>query len=270
MAWTDLFGFGSQEDEAPEEQPEPEVVAAPNYATVDQMQQMVQGVAAQLQENLVGLIRGGGQQEVQPTFTPIPEPSLDQINEAYDNGDTKLALQLQTQREAAREQRYQAQLYQLRQEGATAFADLNNQMLTSNVPEYKRYEKDVQKKLDELGIKDPGTRANAKIVKLLTDAVKGERIDEIIKEREEAAKRQANDVEMGDLSSARRGQYSAPPKAVISEEAELALRFLGKDKEQFAKARGHGSWSDYEKSASAFQAVKRGEGSYVPKWRRNK
>lgn len=271
MAWTDLFGFGSQEDEQPEEQPEPEVQATPNYATVDQMQQMVQGVAAQLQENLVGLIRGGNQQEQpQPSYQPIQEPTLEEINVAYDEGDTRRALQLQAQRDAAREQRYQQQLYQLRYEGQQAFAEVNQQLMTNQVPDYKRYEKEVQKKLDELGIKDVGYRNNPAIVKLITNAVKGEKIDEIIQERNEAAKRQANDAETGDPTSTRRGQYSAQPKPVISEEAELALRFVGKDKEQFAKSRGHGSWGEYEKSAAAFQAVKRGEGSYVPKWRRNK
>lgn len=271
MAWTDLFGFGSQEEEQVEEQPEPEVQEAPNYATVDQMQQMVQGVAAQLQENLVGLIRGGNQQEQSaPTYQPIAEPTLDQINEAFEEGDTKKALQLQAQREAAREQRYQAQLYQLRHEGQQAFAEVNQQLMTNQVPDYKRYEREVQKKLDELGIKDVGYRNNPAIVKLITNSIKGEKIDEIIAERNEAEKRRANEAETGDPTSTRRGQYSAPPKPVISDEAELALRFVGKDKEQFAKSRGHGSWSEYEKSAAAFQAVKRGEGSYTPKWRRNK
>lgn len=272
MAWTDLFGFGNQEEEEPVEESHLETPAPqPQYATVEQMQQMVQGVASQLQENLVGLIRGGHQQEQpQPTYQAIPEPTLDQINEAYEEGDTKKALQLQAQRGAARDQRYQIELYRLRNEGQQAFAEVNQQLMSNQVPDYKRYEKEVQKKLDELGIKDVGYRNNPAIVKLITNAVKGEKIDEIIAERNEAAKRQANEAETGDPTSSRRGQYSVPPKPVISDDAELALRFVGKDKESFAKSRGHGSWSEYEKSAAAFQAVKRGEGSYVPKWRRNK
>lgn len=268
MAWTDLFGLNKPEEEVPEQEVA-EPAPQPQYATVEQMQQMVQGVASQLQENLVGLMRGGNQQEQPtPTYQTIPEPTLDQINEAFEEGDTKKALQLQAQREAAREQRYNAQLYQLRHEGQQAFAEVNQQLMTNQVPDYKRYEKEVQKKLDELGIKDVGYRNNPAIVKLVTNAVKGEKIDEIIAERQEAEKRRANDAETGDPTSSRRGQYSAQPKPVMSEEAELALRFAGKDKEQFAKSRGHGSWSDYEKSAAAFQAVKRGEGNYVPKWRR--
>lgn len=270
MSLMDMLGLKREEtvEEPVEETPQ---VETPQYATVDQMREMVQGVTAQLQENLIGLVQGR-QQPVQqePVYQAPHEPSLDEIAEAWEMGETKKALQLQAQRDQARDYRYGMELNRIRQEGAQAFSDVNSQLLGSAVPDYKKFEKDVAKKMDELGL-GKEFRTNPKIVKLITDAVKGEKFDDLYQERIEAQKRQENDAAQGDMTSKRNNRLAAEVKPVFSNEAERAIRMSGVDKEQFAKKRGYGSWKDYEDNAAAFADYRdNGGGTYVPKWRRNK
>lgn len=270
MSLMDMLGLRREEEPVEEPVEEPQV-ETPQYATVEQMQQLVQGVASQLQENLVGLVQGR-QQPVQqePTYQAPHEPSLDEIAEAWEMGETKKALQLQAQRDQARDYRYSVEFNRIRQEGAQAFSDVNSQLLGSAVPDYKKFEKDVAKKMDELGL-GKEFRTNPKIVKLITDAVKGEKFDDLYQERIEAQKRQENDAAQGEVASRRSNRLPAEQKQVFSAEAERALRMGGVDKEQFAKKRGYGSWKDYEDNAAAFVDYRdNGGGSYVPKWRRNK
>lgn len=273
MSLADILGLNKKEDESEvETEPEPEPTPAPQYATVEQMQQMIQGVSEQLQNNLLGYIQGSQQQQQpqQPQMPQIEEPSLDQIAEAWEEGETKKALQLQAQRDQAREMRYNYQLQQVYQHGQQEFANVNKKLVNNVVPDYQKYEKDVANLMEEVGLPKE-YRSNLQIIELLTNSVKGRNIDKLVEERIEAMKRQENDAETATPGTVNRGTVSSvPPQRVVSEDAEMALNFVGKDKESFAKARGYQSWSDYENNVSAYQQVKRGQGSYMPKWRRAK
>lgn len=274
MAWRDLFGLNEdaeQEEAAPpvETPAEP----TPQYATVEQMQQMVEGVASKLQENLAQFVQGQPQQVVYQQAVPqqqqAHEPTLDEINEAFEEGDTRKALQLQAQREAIREQKYQQQLAALRQEGQSWVSGVNSQLLGTLVPDYSKYDKDVKRKMEELGLpKDQ--QSNPEIVKLITNAVKGEKLDEIFAERQEAERRRANDALTDVPNGSRSNPSNISPEQVFSDDAVHALRAVGQDQDSFARKRGYGSWKEYEANAKAFQKAKQGQGSYTPKWKRNR
>lgn len=266
----DILGLSSPPEEEQIIEDVPVVEAPPQYATVDQMQSMVQGVAAQLQENLVNLMQGGQRQEQpQQMQHALPEPTLEEIQTAMEEGDTRRYIQLQGQREAARDQRYQSEMYRLRAEGQQAFDAVNGRMLPNLVPDYKRYEKEVDKMIKDLGL-PANTRQNPQLVELLTNSVKGSKMEDLLAERIEAQKRQETLEATSAPSGNRSNPTNAPPRKVFSDEALVALKTIGKDQETFAKTRGHGSWQEYESNAAAYQAAKRGEGNYTPKWRRNK
>lgn len=270
MGLREILGLNQEETpEVPEEEPQAQETPQPQYATVDQMAQMIESVTSRLQENLAGMVQQQRQPEATHTQAPqLQEPTMEEINEAFEEGDTKKALQLQAMRENVRDQRYQYQLQQLRQEGETWVSGVNNQLVDSKVPDYKRYQKEVTALMDSLNL-PASARSNLQVVELLTNSIKGSKIDDLVNERIEAQKRQANDAATGDPSSNRNNQYSAPPPRVISEEAELALQFSGKSKEEFAKQRGHASWEEYEANADAYRAYTQRKTNYVPKWRRN-
>lgn len=274
MSLRDILGLSSPEPEEQEVEQESEVIQpVQQYATVEQMQAMVQGVTAQLQENLVNFMSGQQHQQQpqqqEPAYQPIQEPSLDEVQAAWEEGDTRKAIQLQAQRDAARDQRYEYQLYRLRQEGESWVGGVNEQLLGTSVPEYKKYEKDVQQLGKEIGI-DAKLLKNPQVVALLTDAVKGRKIDEIYAERQEAERRQANDAALGEPTGGRAYPTKVPKESPIGEAEESAIRYYGIDREQFAKKRGHNSWSDYEDTVAAYKSAKQGQANYVPKWRRNK
>lgn len=270
MSLRDILGLSREEEIPEEEEEEVEAEPTPQYATVEQMQTMVQSVTAQMQENFVNLVNGTQNREVpQQQYQQIHEPSLDEINEALEEGDNKKFLQLQAQRELVREQRYQQQLQQLQQAGQREFDGINAQLLETSLPEYKKYQSEVDKHVKELGLTKTQA-SNPVVARLLLNAVKGEKLDEIYAERQEAAKRQANDAATGHPTGNRSNPMHAEPKQIFSENAEAAIRFLGHDKETFAKKRGYTDWAAYENNAADYQAAKQGAGTYVPKWRRSK
>ena len=271
MSLRDILGL-SREEELPEVEEEVDHTPPPQYATVDQMQQMVSSVMNQMQENFVNLTNGNNQRREEPQQQyqqQIHEPTLEEINEALEEGDNKKFLQLQAQRDMVREQRYQNQLYQLQQAGQREFDTINSQLLETSMPEYKKYQADVDKHVKELGL-SKAQATNPMIAKLLLNAVRGEKLDEIYAERAEAAKRQANDAATGHPTGNRNNPMHTEPKQVFSDNAEAAIRFLGHDKETFAKKRGYADWAAYESNAADYQEAKKGAGTYVPKWRRNK
>lgn len=273
MTLKEMLGLKGPEDETPEtEEPEVEApvepVATPQYATVEQMQEMISGVSSQLQENFVNLVRGGQQPQasVEPQFNA---PSLDEIAEAYEEGDTRKAVQLQAQREAALEQKFAHQLSQVYNEGRSWVSGVNTQLAETSVPDFKKYRKEVAKKMDELGIPE-ASRSNPQVIELVTNAIKGSRIDEIIAERAEAQKRQENEAPASIPTGRRGNPLNAEPEEVLSADALRVLNGMGMDKESFAKARGVESWAKYQENIEAYAEYQYNPRTYVPKWKRKK
>jgi hypothetical protein len=267
-----------EDEEGEEEEGNDDVGVSSQYMTAEQVQKMMDGQAQTLmqgfQQTLQQVVPQGKREEDEEK--PIEAPSHAQMQAALEEGDFTRYMQMQAQRESAI---YQAsvrdsrkEINTIRNEGLGWVAQTNKQLVDQSVPDYKKYQKDVDALADQLGI-DAVARTNPDVVSLLTSTVRGrpENIEKEFQIREEARKRQANGDGVtsdggsgrGRVGNAREDRDREP---VFSAEAMQALEGAGKSGEDFAKQMGYKDWDEYEKAASTVYTDERA----VPKWRRGK
>lgn len=246
--------------------------------TAEQVQAMMDRQAQTLTEGFQQGFRAMAQQ-LAPQGTkeeeePIKAPSHEQLRTALEEGDWDRYTQLAAQRENAI---YQASVREadkrvnaFRSEGQQWMEKTNRQIIGTAVPDYKKYQEDVEALAEQLGI-DAVSRTSPEVVEMLTSTVRGrpENIEKEFAARLEAQKRQANgDGTTSDVASVGRtlpGERSdrAP---VFSQEALRALEVAGRTGDEMAKKIGYESFAEYEKAAVALDNDER----VVPKWRRAK
>lgn len=267
-------------DEMPEEEIE-EVEEEEQEETPTSPMMSAEQVQAMMDRQAETLTKGF-QQSLQQLTTPqheekeeeIKAPSHAQMKQALEDGDWDAYMKMQEQREAAVYQATQRTLEKgaaaLRNEGSQWMTETNKRLLDQQVPDYKKYQKDVDALADQLGI-NALARTNPEVADLLTSTVRGrpENIEKEIQARIEASKRQANGPgTTSDVSSTGRVPHSGHESnvPVFSNEALQSLVPVGKDKDGFAKMMGYENWAAYE----AFTSNLYSEETVVHKWRRPK
>lgn len=264
-------GFEGEEEEGEETETTPS-----HYLTAAQVQEMMDRQAEMftqgLQQTVERYVPQARPQE--PVEEPIQAPSHEQLRLAAEEGDWTKYTALQEQREQAV---YQASMREvdrraraMRQEGGAWMAETNRRFVDTKVPDYKKYQKDVDLLAEQLGI-DPVSRTDPNVVELLTSTIRGrpENMEKEFAARIEAQKRQANgDGTTSDVASPGRsfgGQHSEQ-EPVFSHEALRGMDDMGKDRNALAKRMGYNDWAAYETAAAGIYSADKA----VPKWRRGK
>lgn len=271
----------SAEEQTEDQEPEQEVEEKPQ-AMVNMTTEQLQSLLNQQAEMFTSGLQQTVSQFVKPVNTeeeekPLQAPSHEQIAaalaEAQESGDYSKYTQLQQQREGAiyqaGQREVQKEVKRLRTEGSNFIAQTNKQLIKQSVPDFDRYESEVEALASQLGLpQDTWTQPD--VVALLTNTVRGrpENIEREFAERMEAQKRQANgtgqtaDVGTAGRSLPSRGEEREP---ILSDEGKRALRSIGKTDDEFAKMMGYPDWATYERVADAVFS----DDVVVHKWRKN-
>lgn len=239
---------------------EPIVPPAPQPGvSVEQMQQMMDRQAQQFAEQQATNMQMM-QQALRP---PAPGPEVIEapddaaLQAAIEGGDAALFLRLSNQKQAAQEQRHQAQLTALAQQAAGRFTEVNAALLDTAVPGYAARKEAVGKQMDELGLSGD-LRTNPKVIEILTRAEEGrpENIEATIRARQEAQRRKGNDDPPGDVTgTTRRSAGRTPPvEPVFTPDGLQALAYAGHDPETFARKLSGQSWEEYQASTRELYA----------------
>lgn len=253
-AWRDFLNGGEPEGDEPktedvvegEVEPKVEDVApATASMSVDAVQAMLDRNAEQMNQHFTALVSG-----LQTSLAPKDEhptvamPSDEDFKKALDEGDTAGFLRLQRQKDVAMATIYDNRLTAQEAASNERMLALQERVVSTSVPD--EYKKEVDGMMDELGI-TRDLRTNPKVLELLTLAAKGKNADAIAAAAVEAAKRQANDDPVGDVSSQGRAVGGhEKPEPVFSDQAHMALQSVGRDGDAFAKGMGYKDWADYE------------------------
>lgn len=184
-----------------------------------------------------------------PAGTPISDQ---QFAEACQTGDAGTISAYLKQREAALEAEH---ITPLRNTGLEAIAGLTKEHVTSTLPYYKRWQKEIDAFVAQM---PAGVRLHADVYRTAHNAVVGQHTSELIAEATEAAIRQANDPkpEPGRPSvqpGRQRGTGNEVPtvEEYMGREAADALAFKGLSPDDFARKLGrYKNWADYVKQTS--------------------
>ena len=197
----------------------------------------------------------------------IPMPSAADYQQALDNGDTQAFMNLRAQEQAHNDQRMRMmqqrnedQLNQARQEAAAAMQGLSAQMLPGQVPDYDRYQPQIEAKMDALGLQG-AQRTNPQIVREIRNAVIGENFESEMARVQEERARQANAAPTGDQGGVPMGRTQASstgansqPNTHFGQEVYDSLNIVGQDRERVARGMGYSSWAAYEAMAARMHA----------------
>lgn len=234
----------------------------PQFVTAEQMQEMINQTLGGFMQNLQNFQAPNQQQEEaeepapaapqwQPRELP-PEVGDNDIAQAFEEGDYAKAMKLQRQQRERDRIEYQNEVERLRAEGSNAINVLGEKVLLSDLPDYKKYEKEINKVLSSYPAhlqSDPNVRRET------YHYVRGKNLDKLKEEWLEEYKRQLNQPETGDVSeqngrqqTRQKGAHDQQPR--YFQETDLAaLRSVGRNEEEFAQKLGYESWEAYQKHA---------------------
>lgn len=218
--------------------------------SMETVQALMDQQAANITQSLEQVMGRVLPQQVQTSQEPqmLESPSLDQIQAAYEEGDTAKALRLQSQREAAMEQRFDLRLNQLTNQGMQMFSDINRRTLLDGDPVYSEYKDEVDELLRQAG---PAAANNPEMVKLCVDSVRGRHFDEIVQRQQEQAARAANLQTTQGPGSTQRTTNGQPREApqqhiFIDSEGANALQEMGMTPDEYARDLGYNNWADMD------------------------
>jgi hypothetical protein len=246
-----------EENEIEETEETEETTQPPQYATVADMQAMIEAQGLQMQNTLQTLLtpREAPQVAAAPEF--VPEVSEDDMLQALEEGDHRKVLKLQAQQRRRDQQVSEYELNRLRQEGSQWIGNVNERIVREKLPSYDKYEKEIQGVLKQF---PANVRGNADVIQFVYNSVRGSHMDEELAERVEqeikARKRAANLDQTGDPSPNRGAgsgrRYQTEDEPYFSRTAMDALRAVGRSQDEQAKKLGYESWEAYEKSAQEY------------------
>lgn len=243
------------EEESGAEEEEQET-QAPQYATIEQMQTLIEAQGKQMQATLTQLLTPQQEAAVEDDEPELPaEISDEEILEAMEEGDNKKALRLQRQQRERDKLISQREIRQLRKESASGLSNVQKALTTKELAEYGKYQKEID---NILATFPTATRGTPEVIKFVYDSVRGRHIDEEIDERAnqliEQRKRQAN-LDPTDEPSGRRSMVRGQGEDddnIVSANADQVLRQYGRSYDQVAQGLGYENWADYVKSAKAY------------------
>ena len=241
------------EDEGQEEEEKPQ------YATIADMQAMIEAQGQQMQNTLTTLLQP---KEAAPASTGpaapelIPEVSDEEIMQAMEDGEHAKVLKLQKQQRARDKQIAQYEMDQLRHQGAQWVSGVTQKMAQEKLPNYAKYKKEI----DSVLLTFPAhLRADEEVVQFVYNSVRGKHIEEEIEQRmkedAEAKKRQANlDANPGTPTGGRRatGRTVEDEDSYFSDVAHERLRRTGRSADEQARKWGYKNWAEYEAMAKKY------------------
>lgn len=228
---------------------------ATQYVTNEQLQTMLEGQAAQMRETLQTLLTPQAVPEPEPELQLPAEVSDDEIAQAFEEGEYKKAAKLQRQQRERDRLIHQHEMNQLRTESTTKISELVQHNATSELPYYKQFSKEIDTVLKTF---PANVRGSKEVIKFVHDSVVGNNLDAVvdakIAARDEAAKRQAN-LDPTDEPTGRRGMVARgeEDEELFTNQSTMALRSVGRSKEEFAKGMGYKDWDDYVRTAKKYE-----------------
>ena len=249
---------------------EPAEPAGAGFMTAEQVSDLLDRHTRMMQEQNQQYLQTVQQIAQPPQQPPQPEqplmPSQDEVRTAFETGDGNAFMDVYTRSLQALHQANQQQVKQLENAGMQRINELSQEVVKQSVPDYTRYEKEVDRLAQEYGVTGD-LRANPKVVQLLVNAAKGENLDREVDQRIEARQRQAAQRQTPDPSAQREevraGGRDAP---LFSQAAFQALRNAGRTPDQHAQQLGYANFEEYEKAAA--EKIETWHERSVPAWRR--
>lgn len=245
---------------------------SPSFLSAEQMQEMLaqqQQQFAQSQRDLISSMQQqqiAQQQAAQAEAAAIRPPDPQAMARALEDGEMGEYIKLQNQQSLYMQQQYETRLAQLEQQGAQRFQEVNAALVKTAVPNYTKYEKDVEALMDDLQL-PPELRVNAKVVGILADAARGRNFDREFDEATQQRRRQANQNATGEPTNTRQSAAQAGNDDPIHSPAAMeALRATGRSLEHHAKKLGYKTVEEYEAAIRSYN--ERRDAMDIPKWRR--
>lgn len=245
----------NENDGQDEGEPEEE---KPQFATIDQMQALIEAQGQQMQNTLTTLLEPKQVPAAEPEPEFLPEVNDEDIAQAMEDGEFKKAAKLQRQQRERDRQIHNYELNKLQQQGATWVSNVTQKMAQEKLPNYGKYKDEIDAVLVTFPVH---LRANEEIIQFVYNSVRGKHIDEEFEQRqkdeEEAKRRQANlDANPGKPTGNRRqaasGRSYEEDEPYFSREVDDTLRVAGRSNDEQARVMGYASWAEYEKMAKQY------------------
>ena len=267
-----LFGRPNRAP-APPKVEDPPAAPPPPALTKEDIAAAVSGATAPLRAELeakIAELRGAlsvSQAPVAPAAPAAPARAVitdEDIENALTAGDTRSA--------AARlralvdgqvrdlESSVNRRMDEITTRGMTSIASVTREVVLTKLPQYKKFQKEIDERVAAL---PPAAQADAAVLKIVHDSVVGQHIAEIEREAHEAALRSSNDDGSGTAAAPTRKTSNAPggggrgDSRAVPSLAEFAgddslgalkdkdRRSGVKDEDSFAQSLGYENWAHY-------------------------
>lgn len=239
---------------------------AQEFVTPSMMQDFEQRMQARMQETLMQgfseVLSRVQVPQAAPTRPTIPQVDETELEEHYakavEDGDGKKAAALLKQIRQLDRARSEAQLAQIQEWGTSQIDQLTNEVTVKGMPHWGRFESEINAQLAQL---PPSQRADAKVKRIVYNAVLGAHAEELIAEAKQEAIR---GIDEGGEGIAGRGSRNAPqlsPEDMADLEvpatARKTLSRLRTDEDAFARKLGFANWAAYQKFGRELEAKER-------------
>lgn len=262
---------GAEDDEEPLDDEEPVVEDRPaptgGFMSAEDVERLLTRQTEMMREQNERFT-----QTVQQSFAPPPQPerralmpTAQEVQEAFETGDGKAFMDVYQRSLQAVHSANEARVAALEQEGMQRINQLSADVVRTTMPDYTKYEKQVNSMMDEYQI-GADLRGNPKVVELFTKAAKADNIENEIAQREEANKRRAAQRQTADSTPNRRAGGGEAEEPLFGLSALQALRNAGRSPDQHAQALGYANWEAYNQATAEKYA--NWQDRSVPAWRK--
>ena len=227
------------------------------------LQANLEGRIAQMTDNFNAAVAQINQtrQDVRPAQLTDPEITLDEIENvlAEGKGADKLVKMIDSRLKKL-ETGLAQRISEIESTGTNALSNVASEMARSDMPYYKRYQKEIDAYVATLS---PHLRMNKQVYVVAHNAVVGQHLPDIIKEEREKVMREAADPNAAGSPGGAAGRRAngAPAddvptvEQIFGKEAADALTSVGRTPDQHAQRMGYKTWADYAKFVKEQEAA---------------
>ena len=256
------FGDEGEGEPAPDE-PQP----ASGFMSADQVQQLLDNQRTMMMETLTAANRPQQPQPAQPTQQTQPDarqimPTAQEVREAFEQGDPDRFIDVYNRGLQAVYTAAEERIADLERSGTQRIQQLAQDSVQGLVPD--EYRDDVKKIMDDFNL-PPDMRTNRKLLEVLTNAARGQNLDQEVSRAVEARVRQATQRRTAEPTSNRTARGQEADEPIFGMPALQALRNAGRSPDQHAQQLGYANWDEYERATA--EKYETWQERSVPAWR---